>query len=155
GWAGAGWFADQRASLAGVEGPLLELGRLHASVRTGRVVLSADGVLRRRLHVDDDFAEPDGGALPAVDGVLHDTGDFIVSTAVRLPPEDAPALAVRRFGTRLPTTDNRVGLERDATDFYATVGGRLDRGPLRASAELGVGIHGTRRSSYEQSDVLV
>src|SRR5690606_8840158 len=38
---------------------------------------------------------------------------------------------------------------------YATVGGRLDRGPLRASAELGVGIHGTRRSSYEQSDVLV
>src|SRR5690606_34168583 len=44
---------------------------------------------------------------------------------------------------------------RDQTDFFAILGGRLDRGPLRAIAEAGVGIHGTREPQFEQSDVLV
>lgn len=153
--AGAAWLPDQRASLAGVEGSLLELGRFAATVRTGRVAFTAEGVVQRFLDVESSFATPDGGAVDAGNDSRRDTGDFIVASAVRLTPPDRPALALVRFGTRLPTTDNRVGLERDATDFFATLGGRLDRGALRAFAELGVGIHGTRRSSYEQSDALI
>jgi hypothetical protein len=55
----------------------------------------------------------------------------------------------------LPTTDNRVGLERDAIDFFTTLGGRLDFGPVRATTELGLGIHGTRLDDFEQADVLI
>jgi hypothetical protein len=74
---------------------------------------------------------------------------------VRLTPEAAPAAAVLRFGSRLPTTDNRVGLERDQTDFFATVGGSVRQGGLSAALEAGVGINGTREPDYEQSDVLL
>jgi hypothetical protein len=78
-----------------------------------------------------------------------------VSTLVLLTPLDADASALLRFGTRLPTTDNEVGLERDRTDFFAVLAGRLRRGPLWAGAEAGVGIYGTHDPQLEQSDMLV
>ena len=43
---GAGWLADQRASLAGTEGTLVEAGNFRAFWRTGRVVLEAGGTVR-------------------------------------------------------------------------------------------------------------
>jgi hypothetical protein len=64
-------------------------------------------------------------------------------------------LAAVRFGTRLPTTDNKVGLERDAVDFFATVGGSISRGMLAVSGDGGLGIHSTRDSTFEQDDVLL
>ena len=75
--------------------------------------------------------------------------------AVRLTPERRPLIGVLRFGTRLPTPDNRKGLDRDATDFYATTGARYARGNVLAGAELGLGIFGTRVPTFEQSDVLL
>lgn len=150
---GAALFFDQRASLAGQAGSLYELGRLGGAIRTGRIVLSAEGTAFRALRDPDRFAEPYGDA--DADGKLADAGDFLVSTAVRLTPDDAPVTATLRFGTRLPTTDNQVGLERDATDFFAFFGGAGERRGVRASAEMGVGIHGTREPAYEQSDVFV
>ncbi|HEX2188512.1 MAG TPA: hypothetical protein VHG51_06410, partial [Longimicrobiaceae bacterium] len=98
---------------------------------------------------------PYGEARPDDDGRRHDSGDYRVATVVRLTPEDAPALAVLRFGTRLPTTDNGVGLDRDALDFFALLGGRVRRGALAVGAEAGVGINGTRDPVFEQRDVLV
>jgi hypothetical protein len=60
-----------------------------------------------------------------------------------------------RFGTRLPTTDNRVGLDRDQTDFFALLGADQQSGNWHFSGEAGVGINGTRLANYEQSDVLL
>lgn len=152
---GVGAFTDQRASLAGVEGELLEAGNFSLAWRTGRVALEAGGTVQRFFHDERRFAAVHGGALPDADGRRHDSGDLRISTVVRLTPEDAPALAVLRFGTRLPTTDNRVGLDRDQTDFFALVGGRLERGGVEVAAETGVSINGTRDPGFEQSDVWV
>jgi hypothetical protein len=151
---GAGVFQRQRASLAGTEGQLLELGAFQALWRTGRVALEASGTLYRVFEDRSVFAPPYGGAR-APDGRRRtDAGDYRVSTTVRLTPADRDALATLRFGTRLPTTDNVVGLERDMTDFFALVGGRLRHRGLRIAAETGVGIFGTREAHFEQSDVL-
>jgi hypothetical protein len=60
-----------------------------------------------------------------------------------------------RFGARLPNSNNRIGLDRDRTDFFATLGGALRSGRYHAGAEAGIGIFGTRLPDYEQSDVLV
>ena len=78
-----------------------------------------------------------------------------MQTVLRLTNDTALTSAIIRFGTRLPTTDNRVGLERDQTDFFASLGAARAIGPLYLMAEAGVSINGTRLSNYEQSDVMI
>jgi hypothetical protein len=154
--AGGGFLLlDQRASLAGTEGKLLEIGSFQALSRFGPVVLDAGGTLYRVLHEDRRFTSPAPDTHDHELGRRRDSGDYRIGTTLLLTPALRPEALALRFGTRLPTTDNRVGLERDQTDFFAMLAGRLDRGLLRATAEVGVGIHGTRESGFEQSDVLV
>lgn len=153
--AGGGWLRGQRASLAGTEGTLVEAGSFRAFWRTGRVVLEAGGTVRRIFDEHRSFAPPEPFVQPADGGERSDAGDYRVATTVRLTREGAAAAAILRFGARLPTTDNRVGLDRDATDFFATAGARIARGPVLVGAEAGVGIFGTRDPEFEQDDLLV
>ncbi len=157
-WITGGIGADvlwgQRASLAGTEGRLVDAGAFHVAFRTGRVVLEAGGTLRRTLAEESSFSPPLTMVEASTSGRRSDTGDFRVATALLLTPPGAPAAAIIRFGTRLPTTDDQVGLERDRTDFFANVAGRLGNETFRATTELGVGIHGTHDAHIEQSDVL-
>jgi hypothetical protein len=152
---GGGWLRDQRASLAGTEGTLVEAGNWRAFWRTGRVVLEAGGTVQRFLDEDARFAPPEPEVAADDDGKRRDAGDYRILTAVRLTGERAPVAAALRFGARLPTTDNTVGLDRDATDFFATVGGHAARGRLAVQAEAGVGIFGTRETNFEQDDLLI
>ena len=152
---GGGWLGDQRASLAGTEGTLWEAGNFRAFWRTGRVVIEAGGTVQRFFRDRRTFASPDANVTPDADGHRHDAGDYRIATAIRLTGERAPVAALLRFGTRLPTTDNRVGLDRDATDFFATIGGRAKRARLAVQAEAGVGIFGTRDPGFEQDDLLI
>jgi len=143
----------QRASLAGVRGRLWELGLVQASWRTGRVLFEASGTVLRIFRDQAIVEEPDGGVTARAGGVRRDAGDWKIATAVRLTPATAPVDVALRFGTRLPTTDNRVGLERDATDFFALAAARWRAGNLSLTAESGLGINGTRDPEFEQSDV--
>jgi hypothetical protein len=152
---GAGWLRDQRASLAGTEGTLVEAGNFRAFWRTGRVVLEAGGTVQRVLDEESRFAPAEPEVEADDDGTRRDAGDYRVLTTVRLTGEGAPVAAALRFGARLPTTDNTVGLDRDATDFFATVGGRTTRGRFAVQGEAGVGIFGTREERFEQDDLLV
>lgn len=152
---GAGVLLDQRASLAGTQGRLLELGDFSLGLRSGRMALVVGGTILRLFDDREVFAEPFGGARPSTGERRRDAGDFRVSTLVALTPPDGDAAAVLRFGTRLPTTDNEVGLERDRTDFFALLAGRLRRGPYLLAGEAGVGINGTHDRRMEQSDVLM
>ncbi|HEU0053676.1 MAG TPA: hypothetical protein VFQ39_10880 [Longimicrobium sp.] len=152
--AGGGVLGGQRAALAGTRGTLVEAGNFRALWRTGRVVFEAAGTVQRIFDDDERFAASEANVNePGPD--RHDSGDYRVSSTVRLTTERAPVLAVLRFGTRLPTTDNRVGLDRDAIDFFALAGARAVRGRASLSAETGVSINGTRDPGFEQSDVWV
>lgn len=152
---GAGWLPNQRASLAGTEGTLVEAGNFRAFWRTGRVLLEAGGTVQRFFDEESRFAPAEPDVVADEDGERRDAGDYRVLTTVRLTGEGAPVAAALRFGARLPTTDNTVGLDRDATDFFATLGGRAVRGRLAVQAEAGVGIFGTREREFEQDDLLV
>jgi hypothetical protein len=152
---GAGWLGDQRASLAGTEGTLLEAGNFRAFWRTGRVVLEAGGTVQRVFDEESRFAPAEPDVAADDDGTRRDAGDYRVLTTVRLTNEGAPVAAALRFGARLPTTDNTVGLDRDATDFFATLGGRTTRGRVSVQGEAGIGIFGTRERVFEQDDLLV
>lgn len=149
-------YADQHASLAGTRGTLWEIGDVRASIRTGRMIMEFGGTLQRLFKDQEVIAEPFGDARQPTPGrTRNDAGDYRVSTVLRLTPENGATLATLRFGTRLPTTDNRVGLDRDATDFFATLAGHRVLGAVGLAAEAGLSINGTRHPTYEQADVLV
>lgn len=153
---GVAMYAHQHASLAGTIGTLWELGNVRLQIRTGRVVLVFDGTAQRFFHDQQIFAAPYGDTFaPPASGNRHDPSDFRAATVVRLTPDNSATLATLRFGTRLPTTNNRLGLDRDATDFFATAGAQHKLDGVALSAELGVGINGTRERLNEQADVLI
>jgi hypothetical protein len=152
---GMGIHYGQKASLAGLEGRLIEAGEIRVDWRTGRVLLEAGGTLQRLFEGYSRFAGPVDGAGEADGERLHDSGAWRIATVIRFTEPDAPALLTLRFGTRLPNPDNRVGLDRDQTDFFALVGAGWRRSALSLGAELGLGINGTRNPDYEQSDVVL
>ena len=146
---------SQRASLAGEDGNLWELGNFSLAWRTGRVVLEAGGTAQRLFHETATFDTPYPDVEPPDNGDRHDSGDYRISTTVRLTPDASPVDGFVRFGTRLPTTDNTTGLDRDAIDFFATIGGTSLYGPLALEAETGLGIHSTREQRFEQDDLFL
>jgi hypothetical protein len=152
---GIGRLAEQRASLAGTSGDLWELGNFMVAWRTGRIVLEAGGTAQRWFSEDERFAPPYEDVDPSDDGHRHDSGDYRISTSVRLTPDHWRTTGVLRFGTRLPTTDNETGLDRDALDFFATVGAGRSVGALALTGEAGLGIHSSRESRFEQDDLLL
>lgn len=153
--AGAARFTEQRASLAGEIGDLWEAGNFSLAWRTGRVMLEAAGTAQRFFHRTSSFATPYIDVEPRADGRRHDSGDYRVSTTVRLTPQRWPVEGAVRFGTRLPTTNNGTGLDRDAIDFFSTLGAIGTRGNLEIAGEAGLGIHSTREQRFEQDDLLL
>lgn len=153
--AGAGRLSGQRASLAGEKGNLWEIGNFSVSWRTGRVILEAAGTVQRRFRETGRFDAPYPGVEPSDRGRRHDSGDYRISTTVRVTPQSSPIDGIVRFGTRLPTTDNTRGLDRDATDFFATIGGSGAAHRVFLSGEAGVGIHSTREERFEQDDLFL
>lgn len=156
---GAGFYGNARAALAGEEGRLLELGACRFRVDLGGAALQVSGVGYRRFHVDRRYAAPLETVEPAQDGVRSDLGDWVIETLVPLTPRrftDAPgAMAGLRLGARLPTTDDRVGLERDATDVHGALMIGYRRAPFTLTGEAGVAINGSRNRDIEQQDVLI
>jgi hypothetical protein len=152
---GCSHLKDQQASLAGTSGALWEAGLFTLAWRTGRVVLEASGTAQRYFREEDVFAAAYDDVVPSDDGRRHDSGDYRIGTSVRLTAERSRITAAVRFGTRLPTTDNETGLDRDAVDFFGTVGLSGAVGRLALSAETGIGIHSTREVRFEQEDVLI
>jgi len=152
---GASRLDDQRASLAGTEGTLSEIGNFDFAWRTGRVIIEAGGTAQRYFDEKRRFTTVYPGVEPVSDGKRHDSGDYRIATIVSLTPTASPVNGFLRFGTRLPTTDNTVGLDRDAIDFFATVGAGGFVSRLLVSAEAGLGIHGTREVAFEQDDLLL
>jgi len=148
-------YQGQRASLAGTKGDLWEVPTASLSLVSGRFAIIASGTGRRFFQERQRFGPAYSGVLPSVNGKRDDSGDYTIGTAVRLTPPAARFAGVLRFGTRLPTTRNESGLERDATDFFATLAGRMRHSALSVSLEAGLGITGTRDASYEQDDLLL
>jgi len=148
-------YQGQRASLAGTKGDLWEVPTATLAFVSGRFAIIASGTGRRFFQERERFGPAYSGVLPAQNGRRDDSGDYTIGTAVRLTPPNVRVDALLRFGTRLPTTHNENGLERDATDFFATLVGRVRRSALSVSLESGIGITSTRDPTYEQDDVIL
>ena len=152
---GTAIYLDQRASLAGTVGRLLEVGSVRGTWVDDRVAIEIAGTAVRFFQDQTVFADPLGETRAFNDHVRVDAGDYRVSTLLLLTPAAGSLDVALRFGVRLPTTDNRAGLERDQTDFFATVGGRYRSGRITLSGEGGMGVLGTRNATHEQVDPIL
>lgn len=152
---GMGVLNGQQASLAGTRGNLEELGNFRIGLRSDRIALEVAGTLLRRFTDQVVLRPPAPGSDPPGDSPRRDAGDVIASTAIRINSGNDPLQVALRFGTRLPTPSNEVGLDRDRTDFFSTVASRYRAGPLTLSVEGGVAILGTRVDGVDQLDVLL
>ncbi len=152
---GMGVYSDQRAPLAGTIGRLVEIGTFRGIWVRGAVAIQVSGTALRVFEDERAFAEPYGLARASAGEGRVDAGDQRVSTIIVLTPDEGDLDFAVRFGVTLPTTDNRAGPERDQTDVFATLGGRLLRGGLMFSAEVGLGVHGTRDPDHEQVDPIL
>lgn len=150
---GFGVLADQHASLAGTTGTLYEVGNFNVAWRGGRVVLGLAGTVRRVFDDGEVIREPLPGTNSPSGRPRYDAGDIRVSTIVALTNPAARSLLALRFGSRLPTPSDERGLDRDRTDFYATLGGRHRWGDVTLTGESGVSINGTRDENWDQLDV--
>jgi surfeit locus 1 family protein len=150
--AGGGSLWRQTAPLAGTRGRLLEIGNYSTLVRFDRVAIELAGTAIWRLTGEVPVEEH----APGVENVVaarQEAGPASAATVVNLTPRRSPVDVVIRFGTRLPTTSDESGLDRDRTDFFALAGSRVRFGALSISVENGIGIHGTTEADYPQSDV--
>ncbi len=152
---GAAVHEEQRISLAGEHGRLFEFGVFQATWSYERVAIRIGGTLFRLLDPKGVFAEPVSDTRPPDGSYRKDAGDVRVSTLVWLTDPASRIAAAFRFGTRLPTTDNREGLGRDQADFFTTIGVRLRDGPWDLSLEAGAGVNGTRDPVHEQIDPIL
>jgi hypothetical protein len=153
---GIGVLGGQRASLAGTRGTLLELGNWFLTYRSGRFAFEFAGTAVRHFD-DDDVLDPPYGRAAAPDGEARvDAGDVRIATLLRLFGDIDESVVVLRFGTRLPTTSDEPGLDRDRTDFFGTAAARHELASgVRLFGEAGVGIHSTMLDHYPQTDVIV
>ena len=152
---GSGLYAGQRASLAGLEGRLVEVGSFTAHWGLGQVSVEVSGTPLLVFDGRSAYTEP-LAFVPSDQGLRRvDAGDLRVTTVILLtPPEQARAMALR-FGVRLPTTDNLKGLDRDQTDFFALLAGRFRRTAWDVGWEVGMGVYGTRDTHNEQVDPIL
>jgi surfeit locus 1 family protein len=155
GSAGASLLLDQPATLAGTRGRLLEAGNYALVFRSGSMALSFSGTALWRLTDEAVERAPVGAARPSSGEPRQDAGRAMAATLVRVSRSRWPADVVLRFGTTIPTTSDESGLDRDRTDFFATLGARYRRGRLTLHTEQGVGINGTIHDHYPQSDVWI
>lgn len=152
---GVAHHAGARATLAGTQGTLTELGIYTGTWTLGRVAVEIGGVVTRRFSDDSVYAAPVADARAPNGERRMDTGEHRFATTILLTRPTSAVDVVMRFGTRLPTTDNVQGLGRDQTDFFGGFGGRVRKGPVEAAGEAGIGILSTRLTRPEQVDVLL
>lgn len=151
-------LSGQRAAFLGTEGRLVEVGAVEFAFRVDRLLLHVAASPYRRFTGSDRFDEPEVGVEPGA-GTRVDAGTVVASTTVPLGGDGARRGRTQqfalRFGVRLPTTDDVVGLERDETDAFATVGTRRVIGAWDLAGEVGFGIFGVRSPDGGQTDPIL
>ncbi len=147
-------FGGQKASLAGEQGLLSEIGWYGFTYRADRIVVGVEGSVLRMLDADTAFDAPLESVEPCECERRTDVGDLLVSTAVRLTSGAGGWDGAVRFGARIPISDERVGLERDRTDVFASIGTRYRHGRAAVSAEAGISINGVV-GRFDQTDPFI
>lgn len=143
-------YAGHPLTLVQERGTLIGAGHLSVLWRSGRVAVQLSDATHWWFTPSSESARDPAGATQR-----RSAGDLRVGTIVCVLRDCGDRALGLHFGTRLPNADDRTGLGRDRTDFYALLGGRTAGRGVTLLGELGLGINGSRSTTLEQQDVLL
>jgi hypothetical protein len=159
--AGIDFFQNAKFPASGLTGDLTRVGVIGVNVGLSpNVEFQIDGVAQNFLSINSATATP---AIPLSfdptrTGSTNDTGDFTLSTKIKLRNETrrAPSLGFR-FGVKLPNSNQSRGIGINTTDAYGTIlfGKKFGRqGRLNTFGNLGIAILTAPTRLFTQNDVL-
>ena len=159
--AGIDFYQNAKFPASGLTGDLTRVGVIGVNVGLSpNVEFQIDGVAQNFLSINSATAvSPIPLSFdPARTGSTHDTGDFTLSTKIKLRNETryAPSLGFR-FGVKLPNSNQSRGIGLNTTDAYGTVlfGKKFGQdGRLNTFGNLGIAILTAPTRLFTQNDVL-
>ncbi|MEJ7713447.1 MAG: hypothetical protein WKF84_27290 [Pyrinomonadaceae bacterium] len=165
--AGIDFMQNAKFPYSGLTGDLTRVGVLGINIAVSpNVELQIDGVAQNFLSINSATPNPPiplefrfGANSPELTNSSNDTGDFQISTKIKLRHETrrSPSLGFR-FGVQLPNSNQGRGIGVNQTNAYGAVlfgkkfgtGGRLN-----TFGNLGLGIFTAPTQPFTQNDMLL
>ncbi len=158
--AGIEFFQDARFPVSGLRGDLTRVGVIGVNFGLSpNVEFQIEGVLQNFLSINSATPNPAVPRTFARADSTNDTGDFRLSTKIKLRNETrrAPSLGFR-FGVELPNSSEGRGIGINQTNAFGTIlvgkkFGREDR--VNLFGNLGIGIFTAPTQLFTQNDMLL
>ncbi len=158
--AGIEFFQDARFPLSGLRGDLTRVGVVGVNFGLSpNVEFQIDGVLQNFLSINSATSNPLVPRNFTRNDSTNDTGDFRLSTKIKLRNETsrAPSLGFR-FGVDLPNSNETRGIGVNQTNAYGLIllgkkFGREER--VNLFGNLGLGIFTAPTQAFTQNDMLL
>ena len=158
--AGVDFMQDAKFPASGLTGDLTRVGVIGFHVGLSpNVEFSIEGVAQNFLSVNTRTASAFPLQLAPGANSTHDTGDFRLSTKIKLRNETrrGPSLGFR-FGVELPNSNQSHGIGLNQTNAFGTIllGKKFGRdGRLNTFGNLGLGIYTAPTRLFTQNDMLL
>jgi hypothetical protein len=159
--AGIDFVQNAKFPLSGLTGDLTRVGVIGINVGLSpNVEFQIDGVVQNVLSINSmTLPSPIPLELGSSAGSTNDTGDFTLSTKIKLRNESrhGPSLGFR-FGVQLPNSNESRGVGLNQINAYGTVlvGKKFGRdGRVNTFGNLGLGILTAPLERFTQNDVLL
>jgi hypothetical protein len=157
---GIDFMQDAKFPTSGLTGDLTRVGVIGVHVGLSpNVEFSIEGVAQNFLSINTRGASAIPLAVPAGENSTNDTGDFRLSTKIKLRNETrrGPSLGFK-FGVELPNSNESRGIGLNQTNAFGMmlVGKKFGReGRLNTFGNLGLGIYTAPTRLFTQNDMLL
>lgn len=158
--AGIDFMQDAKFPLSGLSGDLTRVGVIGINIGLSpNVEFQIDGVVQNVLSINSVTVPPPIPLELASGNSTNDTGDFTLSTKIKLRNETriGPSLGFR-FGVQLPNSNEARGVGVNQINAYGTIliGKKFGRdGRVNTFGNLGLGILTAPLDRFTQNDVLL
>jgi hypothetical protein len=157
--AGVDFMQRARYPVSGLEGDLTRGGVLGVTFGLApNVEVEIQGVAQNFLSINSRGRSSIPLSVAATDNSTHDTGDFSLSTKIKVRNESGhwPSVGFR-FGVQLPNSNQATGIGLNQTNAYGQVilGKKFGQDArVNTFANLGIGILGVPTQTFAQNDVF-
>ncbi len=153
---GFDFLQDLDFPLSGLGGDLTSVGVLNVRMGVGKIAeVAVEGAVQNFLDVKSRSPSFVPNLQLTGANSTHDTGDFALSTKIRLMPESGvrPSLAFR-FGFIMPNSNQARGIGTNTTNVYALGAIEKHVGKLKLFGNAGIEILQAPNALFTQNDVL-
>lgn len=154
---GFDFLQDVDFPLSGLSGDLTSVGVINVRMGVGKIIeVQLEGAIQNFLDVKSRGASFVPALALTGTNSTHDTGDFALSTKIRILPESGkrPSLAIR-FGFIMPNSNQTRGIGANTTNVFALVALEKHIKGVKLFGDLGIEILQSPSALFTQNDVII